>query len=391
MSGARIEELVEDVGERFIGPYTESEEGIRLIGEMLEVMSVVEPEGVDKDRSLWVWAERGEADECWTYEPDWDGSRGEFESHSRSRHPWETVWFRLLTKESKKFNAVLVFGKSVICHTWGPKGSNNDGIPVANGRSEELMRLLIPLARCSAALVAEGTYDSYIEEHLPKRHRIGFLKRRDWYKLRPKARDDFRKGLTDDEIDEFGDLLGKPFPKDTPPITAELYISTFCKCLKALGRKSRFASDRENYAFATKPYGDRLLEIASDDPKAFEEWIMHGHPDHAVDLSWDAKLYVNFLHEDGWRFFISGLDVPYEMVRAYLAVRRLGLPAECYCGEEILKALREEDRVYICPCHAFCFGPERIEDELLLSGAWCLDFTDEELEEYAEWLPLELS
>ena len=50
------------------GTAVESDKAIKLLDKLFEILDPIEPMGTDDNKRIWIWADRGSADDSWDYE-----------------------------------------------------------------------------------------------------------------------------------------------------------------------------------------------------------------------------------------------------------------------------------------------------------------------------------
>ncbi len=212
-------------------------------------------------------------------------------------------------------------------------------------------------------MLRTGTYNEYIENNLPPKHRIGTICRKDLWNIWPEARKDYFKELSVEEISDFickassqvEDI--KEFRERLSEMTANDFYA-FCS-IGYIANKYEGCdkSPKEQYYLHADGRDEGLRDIDSDDPMAFHIWLNDrthygGHPWEVCrgGNSTHISLYVNE-DERGYYLILAGKSVgrSVETVKFYLALINYGIPVYLNDARLLSERLTEKERIGIVP------------------------------------------
>lgn len=408
--------------------------------ELVSIISALKPgtKGSDR-REIWFRVPNGNlADytEKYRYLYDDDGEEEYSEEERKkqeeyAREDYETdydepySWYHLIALTHTDRDGVPFYGV-ILNHTY-VLAVNDPNVDDRNGQVDatEFLDALISGVKESMDLVKAGTYKEMLKE-MPYKYRYGTISRKDYWDIFPDGREEFREGITGEEVTAFvNTALTEPTVKRA--LTARDFFMACATGYRAAGYRPKDDSPyqlftdtkaehfrygkttpREMYSWYADGRDDGLCTVPLDDPKAFEEWtkqkgeyyVFNGHHPYEIvgsgSLIYSIHLYP-MKREDGWTLLLSSTKAgrSTEVVKMFLAMRRQGMPVELDHAEDIVARYTETDKIGILPCTYGYIGPYSHQSfPMVVSDVVMLpDKTDaryRKLCEKVEWMPEEV-
>ena len=388
------------------GTAVESDKAIKLLDKLFEILDPIEPMGTDDNKRIWIWADRGSADDSWDYEDMLlygdVKDREDFEKQFTELYPCDTYWFPLRIMRFPGFQAVFlmydcIFERDTREHSY------QESSKTWNNEDYDMLEFLIEAAERSFHMIEAGTYNDFIQENLPLRYRTGAIPSKVFHEVYPVSLENLLDGLTPEEIREFqavvesGECDNKAIGR-MEKMTSGIYFEVVGKCYEAIGGRflSYGCSPKEKYHRVTFSYGDSLVALDEFDAESFERWYGEWHDPHLWEIIpgrtyTRVMLYVQH-DEKGWYFYVSGCHRLMETIRIFLTVRKLGYPVSIYEPEHLLDACLEKDRILIVPTGIIPYGDERLSTGEYMM--WTINLADADMQnaqlmDSIEWFPLE--
>ena len=398
-----IEVLSSDHG--WNGTAVESEGALALLDKLFALLDPIKPMGTDDNKRIWIWADRGSADDSWDYEDMLASgevkNRREFESLFLEFYPHETYWFPLQIMNYRGFRAVFLMYDCILVHDAREDCPSQARHPW-HGEDRGMLGFLVKAAERSFRMIEEGTYNDYVQRNLPFRNRYGAIPSRIYHQVYPAVMENILDGLTAAEINEFraiverGDYESNRIGRMNK-MTSGTYFAAVWNCYEAIGGRFRTGlAPKEAYHRFSFGYGDTLVALDETDPDAFERWYGERHDGHLWEIV-PGRTYTRvFLYvcrdDDGWYFDVSGCHRLMETIRIFLTVRRLGYPVSIYEPEHLLDVCLERDRMMIVPDGIIPYGTGKLETGEYMFWKINADekyLADPLLMANTEWFPLE--
>ena len=158
------------------GTAVESDKAIKLLDKLFEILDPIEPMGTDDNKRIWIWADRGSADDAWDYEDMLSygdvKDREDFEKQFTELYPYDTYWFPLRIMRFPGFQAVFlmydcIFERDTREHSY------QESSKTWNNEDYDMLEFLIEAAERSFHMIEAGTYNDFIQENLPLRYWFG--------------------------------------------------------------------------------------------------------------------------------------------------------------------------------------------------------------------------
>ena len=265
-----IEVLSSDHG--WNGTAVESEGALALLDKLFALLDPIKPMGTDDNKRIWIWADRGSADDSWDYEDMLASgevkNRREFESLFLEFYPHETYWFPLQIMNYRGFRAVFLMYDCILVHDAREDCPSQARHPW-HGEDRGMLGFLVKAAERSFRMIEEGTYNDYVQRNLPFRNRYGAIPSRIYHQVYPAVMENILDGLTAAEINEFraiverGDYESNRIGRMNK-MTSGTYFAAVWNCYEAIGGRFRtgllvpmhFTSGGFESAWRMKEYAD---------------------------------------------------------------------------------------------------------------------------------------
>lgn len=360
--------------------YTYDDRSYEVIDEIFELLKRIKH---DKDPSVWtLWlkAERGPIEAWSSFEDQKEyndiKTYEEYEKSFEWQYPHKEEWYYFQALEEKNgYRAIFLEHKHVIQID-----------PEIEGKSypyeiTEFVEWLRDSIKACIEMLENGTYNDYVNDNLPPRHRTGTIIRRDLWDIFPELREEHYEEISQEEIDEILKFIAEQpkeahlVPNKLPTMTANDFYR-FC----SLGYIAN------NYDWTDLPVNEQyrkhadgrdsgLSQINPDSATEFYSWLTDrenysGHPFEVCrgGNSTHISLYPHFI-DNGYVLVLSGESIgrSNETVKFYNALKKQGLPVFLNHGELLASRLREEEKVGIVPkgvfpryCHSYFPGEDVI-------------------------------
>ncbi len=351
------------------GKMTFSPETERLIDRLFDKMRIVEPNGNNELREMWLRAERGGIEAFGDYEEfvEWGevSSYDEFVNWWKDSYPDEVVWFRLSTIEREDYRAVFLADdmiyQSVIYGTQKHGHKQNE---------TELFGWILSAVEVVLDEVTAGIYNQRVEQELPKVERFGVIERKALWDILLDWREEYFADITQSEIGTFVTLIQDQ--KDDNPVGAYVQEMTsgkfyeYCKLGYIANSRSDISDAPAKVLYDRFADGrdDGLGELDPDSSAAFDDWYENRRP---LGHPWEVCRGGNSTHislyvaksENGYYLGLSGSSWSrsIETIKFYLALRKCGVAVCLYRAREITDRLLERDLIGIVPMRmtpAYC-------------------------------------
>ena len=248
-------------------------------------------------RELWLRADRGAIEALGDMEELLE--YGDFENEAaveaywNDMYPDDEYWYFLQTIEDKDtgYRAIFLAHKFVV--EIEPR-KHHDTYP--HNISAFIEWMISEVKRCVAELEA-GTYNDYVRNNLPVRHRTGTIVRKELYDIFPEEREVFFADLSMEDREAFIKLATNEDPQHRlESITANDFYR-FCSYGYAANHyEGGGLSPRDQYRRHADGRDAGLGKIDPNSPEEFEQWLTNrnrlgGHP-------WEVCAGGNSTHID---------------------------------------------------------------------------------------------
>ena len=339
------------------------DKSLELLDELFELLEQVSPISENGARSLWLRAERGPIEDYGN--PAEEVEKGIYESEEEFIEEWkgwfpdEIEWYKLSAVELKKegYRAVTLRHDFVIL-----QDKNREPGGFLNEISEFVQWMIDGVKEC-IQMLRDGTYNDFVRDNLPPRHRYGTIRRKDFWDVWPDMRAEFFKDISKEDVAEFIKLASEQTEQynGIEGRIAEMTANDFFRfCAMGYAENKYHGCDmtpKDQYTLHADGRDEGLRDIDLDSPKAFYDWLHDrnrgvGHPwevcrggnsTHvALTVMQDERGYWLYLAGDAWNRTI-------ETVKFYLALTRAGVPVFLAEAHTLADRLAEKEKIGIVP------------------------------------------
>ncbi len=255
--------------------YVYDEKSRALLDELFALLEQIKPSHENGALTLWFRAKRGPIEDYG--DADELIAEGEFESREEFVLAWEQEfpneieWYEFSAVEVKEdgYRAVSLSHQLVIV-----QDQNRDLRDYRYDISEFAQWLVDSVKEC-IGMLRDGTYNSYIWEHLPPQHRVGTLCRRDYWDIWPEEKAAFFGDISVEDVAAFIRLASAQ-PKEQSAFTPRLASMTaddffrFCSLgYAANGYSTNGLSPKKQYRRFADGRDEGLTDIDEESSKAF--------------------------------------------------------------------------------------------------------------------------
>ena len=382
-----------------------------LINSMYEILDKIKPCGEDNLHELWITIPRGNISDYGNYEEfvqdEIVSNYKEFETMWKRDYPNDIYWYKLSTisfmqKDDKEFKAIFLNSKLIA-------QSPNIETTGFEMNISYLIETIIHSVKYCLDKMEKEIYNDYVKDNLPFENRYGTIKRSDFWKVYPDAKEDYFSNFSQSEIDELKYFLSlqENMQKD---------MKVKYRASKLIGRISKMTSGKFYYycylGYKANNYpncetltpkelyyenadgrDDGLKDIDENSFEEFDRWYndqtrFGGHPWEVCrgGNSTHVSLYV--MHDEyGYYFRVAGKSYnrSIETIKFFLALKKADIPVFLSDAKELLSRVLATDRIGIVPhfimpfyCES-CFPNDTILDFIHL------DVDNKEILKYIDW------
>ncbi len=368
MTAPNVDHYIDSLGDINYRNYnddtTYDEHSYSLINELFSRIQQVEPAQSNGSLiwSLWFHASRGPMEDFGDCE-DWiqsgdAASREDFIRIWHDFYPDEEEWYPVTLFEDSKtaYRGVVVRHRHVI-EVDPEKPHQRYPMDI----SPFVQWLIDSLDDCIHQL-REGTYNEFVDHHLPPQHRTGTILRNDYWAIFPEYREAFFKELNNEEAERAITLMcGQPdikhFEERFPKMTANIFYSACAIGYIANKYEITDCTPKEMYYRHADGRDEGLGDLDPDSEVDFRKWFHDphrggGHP-------WEVCRGGNSTHidlrvtedEKGYFLYLAGRSEGrcVEAIKFYLSLRAAHIPVFIYDAKELVARLRGEERIGIVP------------------------------------------
>lgn len=385
-----------------------TEQSAKLYGMFLEDIQKIKP--ISQDRNIWeLWfkADKGSLEDFGNYEELHE--EGAYDTYEEFVEAYESYdkdeyWFKLSVVIEDGYSALFINDSRII--SIDPK--HESGFPI--DMDEMLSFLNGELERINEK-VSSGTYNEYLNAHLPYEYRHGIIQRKRLWELAPKFRKVHIKDLTEEEIEKFvklcqyNELASK---ERMEQMTAGKYYEMCARCYHAA--KYTELEDKTPKQMFEK-YGDRrdggLSRLDENSAEDFEKWYNLSwqekweieNPSHMWELSQGSSRTRLHLFpvkdENGYFIQLSGGEnyVTDETVKMFIALKELGIPVVLHNVDAIKNKILGIDEVGVIAEYeegsSYTYGG--FEESKILNFVHVEDVPEENRKNFiisVKWFPL---
>lgn len=351
------------------GKFKASESDDLIINDIFSLLNKISrfEDKIDKRWKLWLQIDRGTIDDYGSYEEakEWGevSSYKEFEEEWKWRFPNKEEWILLWAIEHKDDNKRFIFLNRELVYRSDGEWVYDYNYP----KQKRFYKWILYAVSKSIKKIEKNTYNKYVDDNLPYKHRTGVIARKDMWEINPEMKKEYFKELTTKEFKRFIPWICQQ--KDNLPVGKYIKNMTakkFYDCC-ALGYKANKydglegLSSKEQYYKKADRRDEGLSEIKLNSSKEFEEWYNDrersgGHPWEVVagGNSTHIDLFV-CKNENGYYFAVRGKAYwcTVESIKFYNALRENNIAVVLEDAEEIKRSVLGEDEIGIVPHDVF--------------------------------------
>ena len=342
--------------------YVYDEKSRVLLDRLFALLEQIAPAGEDGARTLWFRAERGPIEDYG--DADELIAEGEFTDRAAFVQAWErdfpdeVAWyaFSAIERKAERFRAVLLGHRLVIMQ------DQNREMRDYPADISEFVQWLVDCAEECIEMLRAGTYNDYVREHLPPQHRVGTLRRQDYWDIWPEEKAAFFGDTSAEDVTVFLRLAAAQ-PKDRSAFTPRLASMTagdffrFCSLgYTANGYPARRLPPKKQYLRFADGRDEGLTGIDEKSPEAFYAWLTArhggGHPWEVCQGGDSTHISLYVIHDGGgyWiRLAGSAVNRTMETVRFYLALCRAGVPVYLDKADILAERLLGTEQIGVVP------------------------------------------
>lgn len=339
------------------------DKSLELLDELFVLLEQVSPVSENGARSLWLRAERGPIEDYGN--PAEEVANGHYESEEEFIEEWkgwfpdEIEWYKFSAAELKKegYRAITLRHDFVILQD---KNRELGGFP---NEIPEFVQWMIDGVKECIQMLRDGTYNDFVRDNLPPRHRYGTIRRKDFWDVWPEMRAEFFKDISKEDVAEFIKKASEQTEQYNeiegrmPEMTANDFYRFCAMGYAANNYEGCDMTPKEQYYLHADGRDEGLRDIVPDSPEAFNIWLYDsnrrgGHPwevcrggnsTHvALNVMQDERGYWLYLAGDAWNRTI-------ETVKFYLALTRAGVPVFLAEAHTLADRLAEKEKIGIVP------------------------------------------
>ena len=362
--------------------YVYDEKSRILLDELFELLKQVAPVSKNGTRTLWFRAERGPIEDYGNVDEliedgDFD-SKEEFIQTWEAEFPDEVEWYEFSAVELERdgYRAITLGHRFVIvqCPDREPWESPAD--------TSEFVQWLVDSLKECIEMLRDGTYNAYVQEHLPPKHKVGTICRKDFWNVWPEARESFFENISPEEVADFI-RLARAQENDYNSFHGRLLSMTagdfyrFCSLGYAENKyQVGQLSPKEQYYRFADGRDDGLRNIDEDSSSAFHEWLSDrsfrgGHPWEVCRGGNSTHVSLRVMEDNqGYWLYLAGKawNRTIETVKFFLALYRAGVPVFLADADALADRLSEPEQIGIVPegvtpayCDSYFPGQDIIE------------------------------
>ena len=339
------------------------DKSLELLDELFALLEQVSPVSENGARSLWLRAERGPIEDYGN--PAEEVANGHYESEEEFIKEWkgwfpdEIEWYKLSAVELKKegYRAITLRHDFVILQD---KNREPGGFP---NEIPEFVQWMIDGVKECIQMLRDGTYNDFVRDNLPPRHRYGTIRRKDFWDVWPEMRAEFFKDISKEDVAEFIKKASEQTEQYNeiegrmPEMTANDFYRFCAMGYEANNYEGCDMTPKEQYYLHADGRDEGLRDIAPDSPEAFNIWLYDsdrggGHPWEVCRGGNSTHVALNVMQDErGFWLYLAGdaWNRTIETVKFYLALTRAGVPVFLAEAHTLADRLAEKEKIGIVP------------------------------------------
>ena len=312
--------------------------------------------------TLWLCAQRGQMEDFGDW-AEWVrsgevSSKEEFIQVWKDYFPDEEEWYEAsLVEDCKTGYRSIVLKHKFVIEVDPSKPHRSYPYDVS-----PFVQWLIYAVRESITQLKEGSYNDQVNARLPAQHRVGTIRRSDYWSIFPEAKEHFFERTTQEEVDKALEFMNNQpefdrFTDRVAIMTANKFYEACAIGYKANRYECEDLTPKELYYRFADRRDEGLGELDGDSEPAFRDWLHNphrggGHP-------WEVCRGGNSTHVDlrvmddanGYFFCVAGNAEHrcIEAIKFFLALKAHGLPVFIHDAKELADRLMGEEQIGIVP------------------------------------------
>lgn len=371
---------------------------------IINEIGVLEVQGEDELRSIWIEVPRGDIEDYGDYkeflEEDEVSNYEEFVEMWEYYYPEKTKWYEFLVTTYKKEYYFFVDSKLTF------QVKLTEERPKQAYFSSELIGWFYEIvqATLSDIKVDAGKYNEYLNSHLSFDRRFGKILRNNYWSVFPEEGLTFQKELTMEDVNFLEAIVKQSVGSRMDLVLKKLTVGDFFEyCKMGYVANDYFKEDKnklsamEMYKRSADGRDEGMTELKLDSEEDFLDWFRHkwggGHPWEICrgGNSTHISLYVQS-SENGWLLVLDGSSCTrvLETVKMAIALYKSHIPFILNKAEEILRMITGTDYIGIVPktiVPRYCSSHFPSEDKIIDFMNLGFEKTEEIIEK-ATWYPL---
>ena len=341
--------------------FSYDEKTYALLDEIFAELKKIKPIDEMGMRSLWLHVARGPIEaygDCQeAIEEGVVDNAQEFQDDWEYEYPDEEYWYSFSAYEDESgYKQVFIGHRFIFC----VKPEQAHYFPFD---ASEFAQWLLDYIRKTIRELQAGTYNDYVNAHLPAEHRTGTIIRNDLYRVVPEYKTSFLEDFTMEETRQFLSYAENEQNESNviPAMTANTFYTLCAIGYRANHYKGADESPKDQYLMHADGRDEGLREIDPDSTEAFHAWLTdkRNHGGHPFEVcrggnSTHISLFVSW-SEEGYRLILSGSAVgrTIETIRFYLALREAGYKPKLTDMEHLAGRLKGTEKIGIVPSGVF--------------------------------------
>lgn len=363
-------------------PLVKDKKCIEKLLDTIKDIRLLEVQGDDELRSIWIETARGKISDFGSYEEYLEeeviGNYEEFVELWESYYPYEKKWYNLSfsTYGNEYF---LFFDSQLTFHISGQEIFEDIG-----SLDIELIEWLNEKIKVTISRIKEDTseYNRYINKNLPYEKRFGRIKRSVYWKNFPEEGQIFKEAFSDESIAIIEKIVEQSVKDKSNLKIRKISAGDYFKFCEIGYNANSYFRDKEEKLTPKEKYiamadgrDCGLTKLDENSETAFVNWYKNdsncgGHPWEICrgGNSTHISLFL-YLVEDGWGLRLAGSSRvrAVETVKMALALYRNSIHFVLEKAEDILRMIKGIDSIGIVPetiIPVYCHGSFPDEDKI---------------------------
>lgn len=325
------------------------------INELYELLDKIKPVGDDELTKLYFNVERGSIDHYGDYEELKEfgnvSNYEEFEKNFKEDYPDDISWYKMTTSKYKNYRMITISNKVVLY------ADMDEEVIFEDRNTQELLDFLIDKVKECLTLLKKDKYNDFVENNLPYKNRFGVIKRSNFWKQYPSAKQSLLSVISQEEIDNFVKYATQNTDYRLKEMTSSKYFECVRLAYQANGYDLEDLSDKELYLKYSDGRDEGLRDLNEASVSEFEKWYndknrFGGHPWEIMCGHSFSRINLIIRKDDnGWYLSIDGNIVlrKVEIAKMFLVFKENNVPLVIYNVDIIKNALSGNDYIGIVP------------------------------------------